>query len=394
MPLKTPGHEAAKDFIEQHENMSVEQAALLLSKTDLPRQFILDQLAGRKIARNKLPSWHATEEIIYPPRISMEQCSSEATASYKASLYSGETVIDLSGGFGVDSFFLSRQFRKVIYLEPNPDLLAIVRHNFSLMGAKNVTFVSEEAASFLEKWQEKVDFIYVDPSRRNEKNEKKHKLTDCSPDVLALQQSMSEIAGTTLIKTSPFLDITQSLEQLSGVSRVLIIALHNECKEVLYELKKNEKKEPSFECVHLLGDETHLFSFLPSEEKKASADYSPVLNYLYEPNAAILKAGAFKTTASRFGLYKLAPNTHLYTSTAFKNDFPGKIFAVQAVGPYNKHFTDNFSEKKAIITMRNFRDKLPAIKKKLKIAEGGTDYLIATSDLSNKPVLIKARRLN
>ena len=380
-------------FIDRHRNVSIDKVALALSKTDLPRDFIIQQLAGLKIAKTKLPTWHSNSKVIYPPKLALEQCSSESTALYKSMLVAGKKMLDISAGFGVDSYFFSKRFEHVTLVEPQEELLNIVQHNLNELGVNNVSFINADATAVLEQAKDEVDLIYIDPSRRNEMMEKKHQLEDCSPNILQLSTLMLKIAKRVMIKTAPFLDLHQSIEKLGHVVGVHIIAVNNECKEVLYELGRNPLDELIVSTINLGKKEPQLFDFSHQHEKQLQVSYSSPLSYIYEPNAAIMKSGAFKSIASKFKLNKLHPNTHLYTSTKKHTDFPGKIFQLEQLGAYNNKFSTHFNTKAAIITMRNFPATIDEIKKKLKLKEGGDSYLIATTDITEKPILIKAKRL-
>ena len=377
-------------FITENLQNPISEVALKLSKAKkLPAKEILHQLKGRQKAKNKIPSWFEIPEIIFPEGISIEQCSSEITAKYKSSLVSGNKLIDLSAGFGVDAAFFSKVFNEVLLVEPNSELIEIAAHNFSLLNIKNTSFYNKQAEDFIENYKEQVDCIYIDPSRRSSDNRKQINLKDCAPDIVQLQTSLFKVSPRILIKTSPLLDIHIALTQLKNTKKIIILAYQNECKEVLYLLERNFSGLPLIEAVNIKANTRDIFSFTIPEEENADVDYALPLTYLYEPNAAILKGGAFKIIAQRYNLKKLHANSHLYTSEEKIENFPGRYFNVKAVSKYNKKdILALLSEKKANITVRNFKESVKEIYKKINIQEGGTEYIFATTGPDNKPIII------
>ena len=345
---------------------------------DLPIAAIAEQLQARRKAQPKLPEWFATEGIIFPPTLSMEQCSSEATARYKSSLLRGQRLIDLTGGAGVDTYYLNQSFGQADYVEQDGRLAQLARHNFAVLGASSIRVHSTSAEDFLVALSEPVDVIYLDPARRNAQARKVFQLADSAPNVLELQDALLAKAATVLLKTAPLLDIRAAVQELKNVSQVHVVAVRNEVKEVLYRLDREPADGPEITAINLqsLGEEP--FSFLRSQEAHAEVAYADPMTYLYEPNAALMKAGAFKLIAQRFGLSKLHPNTHLYTSDEPIADFPGRAFQCRAVVPYQKKSVrKHVPDGRASITTRNFPDAVAIVRKKLGLDDGGNLYLFA-----------------
>lgn len=375
------------EFIEANKQKPVAEIALLLSKkTDLDAAFVLAQINGIQKAKNKLPAFYNTPNIVYPTKLSMEQCSSGKTGIFKSNLVDGDHLIDLTGGFGVDSYYFSKQFKQVTYVEQSQSLFEIVKSNFNKLKANNVDLVNSTAEEFLETTNKKADVVYIDPSRRNE-NQRVFKLDECTPNIIELAPAIFELADKILIKASPLLDIKQSLKDLKYVSKVWVVSVDNDCKEVLYLLKNGNTKEPQINTINLTKtDQEFHFNFL--EESGTNSSYSEPLNYIYEPNASILKAGAFNSIAKKYEVKKLAPNSHLYTSEELIEHFPGRTFKVEKVLPYQPKDFRKLGITKANVSCRNFKDKPEQVKKKLKLKDGGNTYLFATSDQNNKPILI------
>jgi 16S rRNA G966 N2-methylase RsmD len=375
------------DFIKNNQHKSLSEIALLLSKhPELDKNYILNQINGLQKAKLKLPTFYENENIIYPVGLSMEQCSSEQTAIFKSTLIKGKTAIDLTGGFGVDAYFFSKQFSEVSYVEQNAELFEIVKKNFQVLNAP-IQCYQTSCENFLQKNIKKFDLAYIDPSRRDE-TKRVFKLTECTPNVIELLPQLLKTAKQILIKTSPLLDIKQTLKDLDKVSKVWVVSVNNDCKEVLYLLEESTKKNPPIVAINLVKTFEEKFEFNYDDVIKLAVDFSQPLSYLYEPNASILKAGGFKSIAKQFNLKKLAANTHLYTSEKLIVDFPGRSFKINHTLEYNEKTFKALGIKKANITTRNFTDSIEQIKKKLKLSDGGNDYVFATRDLNDKPILI------
>ncbi|MHC2992501.1 hypothetical protein OB13_13240, partial [Pontibacter sp. HJ8] len=367
-----------KAFIQEHQHRKPAELMLQARRyPGLPVAELVKQIQARQKATDKLPTWVANPDVVFPVAVSVEQSSSEAAASFKASLVSGELLIDLTGGFGVDSFYFSKKFNRVVHVEQNSELSEVARHNFRLLGADNIETANTTAEAFLASFTGQADVIYLDPARRGERSEKVHLLQDSEPDVLQLLPLLLQKAKHVLLKTSPMLDIDLAVEQLGTVAQVWVIALQNECKEVLYLISQSVAGEAERHAVNLLpGIERQHLAFTKSQEDQAQVRYEDPEAYLYEPNAAILKAGAYRSVAAQYGLHKLHPNSHLYTSPSLVEEFPGRAFSCQGISRYNKkELYARLPARKANITVRNFPESVADIRKKTGIKEGGSDYL-------------------
>jgi len=299
-----------RDFL--LENLSKEPGLLVLknlSVSGIPAKDLAVQLNGLQKSQKKLPNWFNTAGIVFPAGISVEQCSSEITASHKASLISGETMVDLTGGFGVDSFYFSQKVTKLDYVETQNPLLEIAQYNHKLLKATNIAYSNTAAIDFLKtKPNHHYDWIYLDPARRDDAKNRVFFLEDCEPAVLEIIDLLFQKGNRILLKTSPLLDIHKAIIDLGNVSEVLVLAVENECKELLFVLEKNPK--PTIcKTVNFTKSGHQNFEFLIENESKAWAGFSEPQKYLYEPNAAILKSGAFKSVGGKFDLKKLHPSS-------------------------------------------------------------------------------------
>ena len=371
--------------------------------------FLARQTEGRKAMATKLPSWAENMSILFPVKISLEQCSSEATALYKASLVSGESMVDLTGGFGVDCSFLSKKFSKVDYVEQNTELCEIAEHNFRVLGL-NIKVNNAESVEFL-KAMPAVSCIYIDPARRDVKGKKTADLSLCSPNLLEIRDILLEKCDTLLIKLSPMFDISSALEVFPECRQVHVVSVKNECKELLLLVEGGFCGETEIVCVDLdeLGisvqtsgepsllelsrvqpEITSVASNL-KKEKGEIISYSSPKVYLYEPNASIMKAGLFKTVANRYNVQKLHPSTHLYTSEELVEDFPGRSFKVERVTKVQRKEIQDIE--KANLSTRNFPGNVADLRKKLKLKDGGDTYIFATTLNDNSKVLIITKKI-
>ncbi len=376
-----------EEFISEHMPLDAPALALILSKrSDLPSDYIINQIQGRKIAKQKIPDW-TIEGITYPPKQALEQCSSSITGKYKASLISnGIRFIDLTGGLGVDSYYLGDKFREVVYVEANSELFEISKQNLALlMPNKEKEFLNITAEAAIKEQSGNVDLIYIDPDRRASKSSKGVKISDCSPNVARMEQELLTLSAHVMVKFSPLLDIKQAMRELKNITAIHVVAVDNDCKEVLLELKGNQIKDSDvpISCINFTKNGPEQFYFSFDEEEQIQSSFSEPLKYLYEPNVSILKAGAFKSIAHKMKLGKLATNSHFYTSNDYISEFPGKRFKVISVSSRLKGIT-----KKANIISRNHPLKPEEIRKKGKIKDGGNDFLIATRLIDNQPTYI------
>lgn len=391
-----------KHFI--HEHAADDLNHLLLSASrypDLDVPFLVNQIAARRQIRDKLPTWFAEADLIFPSKIAAEQCSSEQTALYKQRLVGpDDRLCDLTGGLGIDSYYFSRQVRTVFYVERFAEYCEAARENFRTLAAENIVVINEDSTAYLPHLPA-VDIFYIDPARRGEGNKRVYALTDCEPNLPSLLPALLERAPRVLAKLSPMADIQQTLALLPGTVAVHILSVKNECKEVLMDIRRREEEEEGnglrIHCVNFTsGGREETFDFSPEEERQAVVDYAgSVLAFLYEPNASVMKAGAFKTVALRFGVGKLQASSHLYTSAELKADFPGRIFAVDAVYPFNNKLCKEIGKEipKANIAVRNFPLSVDDLRKKTKIKEGGNVFLFATTLVGGEKVWIRGHKI-
>lgn len=358
---------------------------------------IARQVEALQKIKGKAPSWYR-EGIVLPPGLPLEQCSSEATARFKAGLLSGGRLLDLTGGLGVDTFCWAGAFASVDCVEQQAELCAAARHNFELLGRHNVTCHHCTAEEFLaQAGDARYDLIYLDPARRDAHQQRVFRLSDCNPDVVALKQTLFRLSDRVLVKTAPMLDLQLALGQLEQVAQVWVVALGDECKEVLYLLDKNISLPPEKTPIAAVqigkAGQTGALEFTIEAERSAVAPLSAPLQYLYEPNAAILKAGAFKSFAVQYGLAKLHPHSHLYTAAGRREGVPGRCFEVLGVCKYDKKAVGALvPEGCANIAARNFPDTPDNIRKRLGLKAGGDTYLFATTDPAEQKIMVVCRK--
>jgi len=384
-------------FIQKH--LYEDAGRLLLKKSPFPgieMRYLVGQIQAKRKAQTKFPSWFATAGLIFPSLLNLEQSSSEETAYFKTSLIQGKRLADLTGGFGIDCAYWSDAFDQVDYIEQNEELAEIAAHNFQVLGKHNIRVHTADARQWLQNLQAPLDVVYIDPARRDVGGNKVFRLGDCEPDVPAMLSLLAKKTQQILIKTSPMLDISAAIADLTKkdlawqVAEVIVLALRNECKETLYRLVQTPIGETRFSAVNLTEHQAQKFSFFLSQEKSATVDYSLPQAFFCEPNAALLKAGAFKAVAAHFHLRKLHPHTHLYTSIQRPDNFPGRVFRLKAVCKADrKAILAHLPQAKAHLVVRNFPVSVAELRKRWGIAEGGETYLFAVT-LANgqKAVLI------
>lgn len=397
-------NQATQDFIRQHQDEDVRQLAFLGSKNpevDMP--FALDQIRGRKMARAKLPLWANIDGIIYPPHISMEQCSSESTALYKAELAarllglpassSSEEIgfVDLTGGFGVDfSYIASRLGMSSMYVERQAHLCEAAKENFERLGLKNAIVKNEDGIEVLHSLKE-LKLIFIDPARRDDAGNKVVSLKDCTPDVTVLQEEMLLKADYVIIKLSPMLDWHRAISELSHVREVHIISVNNECKELLLVLSaRNMGEKLRIYCINdaqsFVCDELDM----ESSSVKIAPSTLEEMQYLYEPNASLMKAGCFGVLSERYDARMLSKNSHLFVSREPIAAFPGRSFRIIAVSSFNKKELKRHLSgiTKANIATRNFPLSVAELRKRLKLKDGGETYIFATTLSDESHVLV------
>ena len=395
-------NQATATFIRSNADGDVRQLALRGTKDpEVDLTFALDQIAGRQTARKKLPSWAAVEGIVYPPHLSMEQCSSEQTARYKAGVAGrGRRLVDLTGGFGVDFSFMAQGFAEAVYVERQPALCDIARQNFDVLGLRQAEVVCADSEDYLRQMAP-VDLIYIDPARRDSHGGRTYGISDCTPDVVALMPLLTAKARRVIIKLSPMLDWRKAVSDLGEqyVGEVHIVSVGNECKELLLEthprpLPAGRGVDTQISCVNILPDD-HIQMFQLSVPCRSN--YSPPLRegpgvglFLHEPNASIMKAGCFAELSQHFGIAPIAMNSHLFVSADMVDDFPGRTFQIDDVTSLNKR---ELKEKiggltQANITVRNFPLTVAELRKRLKLSEGGSTYIFATTLANGEKVLL------
>ena len=390
-------NEATWQYVQEHRMDDVRRLALSGGKSaevDMP--FALQQIAGWQTARRKLPSWAAIDGIIYPPHLNMEQCSSEQTARYKGSLTPDPspsekgTFVDLTGGFGIDFYWMSQQFGKRTYVERNADLCDIARHNFQQLGLE-AEVVCAEAEDFL-KEMPPVDTLFLDPARRDQHGSRTYGIEDCTPNVLELLPLLKEKADRIILKLSPMLDWRKAVSDLGGVSEVHIVSVDNECKELLLVISSKLSGGLRLACVN---NDTS-FEFVPIGETAGSnggnhrfPSLEPMVSfvgtsgflYLFEPNTSIMKAGCFGEVAEAYAVEQLSANSHLFIADHDVEDFPGRRFHIETVTSMNKQELKQALAgiDKANIAVRNFPMTVEQLRKKLKLKDGGDVFIFGTT---------------
>ena len=381
-----------QDYISK--NLSTDVFDIILKKqlfSKVSNKEIAEQIGAKAKSKKKLPTYFKTPKIYFPNKVNIEQTSSEKTAEFKSKILSGNTMIDATGGFGVDSMYFSKEFKKTVYIEENKELFEIVKANSKKLDLNNIEHLNEDGIEYTKKTDTEMDLLYIDPSRRNKENKKVHFLNDCTPlidyDLIESLQNFKTI----LIKCSPLIDLKKTINDLKVVSKIYIVGINNEVKEVLFSLNKKSNNDIKIKCIDLSNRESD-FEFCINEVDNKQNNYnSKVLNYLYEPNSMILKSGAFGLICDRYDVKKLNINSHLYTSKKLI-DFPGRTFEVDSVVNYSKRNLKNLNISKANITTRNFPIDVKDLRKKSKISDGGKDYLFFTTNYLNNEIIIKTKK--
>jgi 16S rRNA G966 N2-methylase RsmD len=380
-----------QQFISENGSVNINQLALKKNPfPEIPYSVLLNQIAAKQKAKDKLPTWYHANNIIYPEKISIEQTSSEITAKYKASLLSGTSVIDLTGGFGVDDYYFSKVVEKVIHSEINAELSEIVKHNCKQLQVDNMECFAGDSAVLLKDLNQKFDTIYIDPSRRNDAKGKVFMLADCLPNVVDLQDFYFTYSNKILVKTAPILDIQAGLNELKNVKKIHIVAVENEVKELLWEIEKNWNSIPVITTINF--EKNIVFHNEIALESNETATYSLPKKYLYEPNAALMKSGCFEAISSIFSVDKLHQHSHLYTSDLLQ-PFSGRSFEIITAIPYQKNeIKTHLYNRKMNVTTRNFPLKVDEIKKKHKISDGGTIFAFFTTNLNNEKIVLLCKK--
>lgn len=377
-----------RQFVQDH--LSEDPALLLFrhqGKVSFDLRTAVQQISARQKAGKKLPDWSANPDLIFPATISLEQSSSEETAKFKSEGLHGNRMIDLTGGFGVDFFYLSQGFAMGIYCEQQPELFQISKHNLELLNPGKFDFSYGDGLEFLRKTDLHFDLIYADPARRGTGNQKLYRLQDCEPDVVSAWELMKSKSNRILVKASPMLDISQTWNELPDIQKIIVVSVKNEVKELLLSWKKGKENTPRRIEIVDLGSNLPRFEFSQQEEEMAQSHSGETEKFLVEPLSGILKAGAFKLFGQRFGLKKLEKNSHLYTGDQIPSEIPGRVFEVlREVSPKNQEIKALFPAGKANVICRNYVQGAEDLKKKLRLKDGGEEYLIATKTVSGYKV--------
>ena len=387
-------------FIQAH--LSDDPDRLLLSASRYPEidmPFVVAQITARRQIKEKLPTWYQQEQLLFPAKIAAEQCSSEQTALYKQQLVTKEdTLCDLTGGLGIDSYYFSRRVKQVYYIERFPSYCEVTRANMATLGARNVAVLEGDSTQWLDQLPA-IDVFYVDPARRGEGNKRMFALSDCEPDLTQLLPRLLAKAPRVIAKLSPMADLRQTLALLPTTQAIHILSVKNECKELLFVIGREPRESAvPIHCVHLTkqaaSDECFVCS-LEAEQQAASHLATTLRRYLYEPNASVLKAGAFKQVACQFPVEKLQVSSHLYTSDHYLDQFPGRRFEVDEVIPFHSKSCKQLAGQslQANVTTRNFPLTVEALRKKCRIREGGDIYLFATTGPKEEKLLIRTHKV-
>ena len=387
-------------FIQAH--LSDDPDRLLLSASRYPEidmPFVVAQITARRQIKEKLPTWYQQEQLLFPAKIAAEQCSSEQTALYKQQLVTeGDTLCDLTGGLGIDSYYFSRRVKQVYYIERFPSYCEVARANMATLGARNVVVLEGDSTQWLDQLPA-IDVFYVDPARRGEGNKRMFALSDCEPDLTQLLPRLLAKAPRVIAKLSPMADLRQTLALLPTTQAIHILSVKNECKELLFVIGREPRESAvPIHCVHLTkqaaSDECFVCS-LEAEQQAASHLATTLRRYLYEPNASVLKAGAFKQVACQFPVEKLQVSSHLYTSDHYLDQFPGRRFEVDEVIPFHSKSCKQLAGQslQANVTTRNFPLTVEALRKKCRIREGGDIYLFATTGPKEEKLLIRTHKV-
>ena len=385
-------NQATLEFIRQHVAEDVRQLAFLGKRNpEVDLAYALDQIAGRQKARTKIPSWAAIDGITYPPHLSMEQCSSEQTARYKAKIAgTGDRIVDLTAGFGVDMAFMAEGFSEAIHIEQMEQLCAISSANYEVLGLNHIKVVNGNGVDYLHQLDH-ADLIFIDPARRDEHGARTYGIADCTPNVLEIIDEMLEKAPRVMIKLSPMLDWQKAASDVGRVSQVHIVSVANECKELLLVVERDSKPLQIF-CVN----DDQVFSYSNTDEIGNFAPQASEPQYLYEPNASVMKAGCFQLLSTRFGMSQPDKNSHLFLSDKPIADFPGRGFTIERTSTMNKKElkTALAGISQANIATRNFPLSVAELRKRLKLKDGGDTYIFATTSAQKGHLLLVCRKIS
>lgn len=394
-----------EQYIREHRTDDVRKLALASHPQGIDIQYALTQISGWQAARAKVPLWADTEGIVYPKHLSLEQCTSQYIAQYKASfieslLGSGFKLADITGGMGVDCFFISRSASQVYYNEMSAELCNCARANFKALGRPEIEISCGTAEDFIKSQPyDSLDLIYLDPARRGNSGQKLISISDCQPDTVALQNDLLRISAYVMVKLSPMLDVSKALTELHNVSHVFIIGLEGECKEITLLIQRDFDAEPVITAVDIKANGTPEIA-VSSAKSADNALSLPIADpqqlqpgtFISEPSAPYMKSALFRTIAACTGTTLLHPDTHLFWSKEKPENFPGRTFQLVGIIPFDKRSLSALTKTQANLSVRNFPDTAPQLQKKLKLRDGGSRYLIATTLSDSRRVLLDLRK--
>jgi len=387
-------NEEIEAFIAANSNAELAELALRhAGKTSFPLPFALDQIRGRRIAAKKIPVFASQKGLVYPGKLSMEQCSSEMTARYKSGIFVGDRLLDMTGGFGVDSYFLAESFKQVLHLEKDATLQKIAAHNFSVLDAAHIESSCTDGIEYLKKNEVIFDCIFIDPARRDANNRKAFLLADCEPNLLEHLALIRSRCKQLLIKLSPMVDLAVLQKELGEPTAYHIVSLRNECKEVLV-LFDGDETDTQIHCVNIHSKDRIQGDAFSYKERDKGASYSEPLSYLYEPNRSIQKSGLQNALGKKFGLKKLQAHSQLFTAEEELADFPGRSFRIQKVlGAKKSELHSALPSKRANVVVRNFPKNADQLYKELDLTPSEDCYLLATTLLDQRKVFILAEKI-
>lgn len=392
-------NEELKAFILSHRTDNPLVLALQQKKyPHINMKFVAQQVEGFHMAKDKLPSLSLCDDFVYPPKLNREQCSSEATAVFKAEEYAlDKTIADITGGLGIDSIFMSKTAKSVTYIEQNKELYNVAQHNFQALSLSNIECRYTDGIQFLKETDRHFDLIYIDPARRDDHGRKVSAFEYCTPNILENFDLLLSKTDLVLIKSSPMIDISVALSQLRNVVSTTVLSVRNECKEVLFLCSSKVTTSSTIcRCVNIRTDGgMDELTFSRETETSLTIPYSATINkYIYDPNVSLLKGGAFKTVAQTYNIAKLHRNTHLYTNSEIIKKFPGRVFEViKELRLSAKEVADNIPNGKAHVIVRNYPLGSQELQKKLQLKEGGELFVIALTKCDEKKTLLLCHRI-
>jgi len=385
--------DAIQEFIDVNINTDVQKLALKKNPfPDYDWKLIVNQIQAKQKAQHKLPSWFKAKKIVYPSAISIEQTSSERLAKFKSELINGDTLIDLTGGFGVDAYYFAKKFKQVYHCEFNEELSDIVHFNLKAFEIDTIQTLKGDSLEILKDLNQTFDWLYIDPARRSQSKQKVFLLKDCTPNVPENLNEYFNFSQNILIKTAPILDISAGIKELNYVKKIYIVSLENEVKELLWILEKDFNKNIEIEAVNIAknGD---LDKFKTTLEDASYCAMGLPKKFLYEPFTAVMKTGNFNSIATTFGLEKLQQHSHLYTNETLI-DFPGRRFQIESiVANQKKEMKAVFENKKFNITTRNYPLSVEEIRKKWKIKDGGDKFAFFTTNIQNEKIILICNKI-